>query len=157
MMKYHFEIHNDPDGLWAQCLELPGCFTQGDTFEELQQGMKEVINLAIEELEDSKYLAPFPDESVMCTENVVEVSLDPKIALSFLLRYYRITQGLTQQEVADKMGFDSLHSYQRLEKGNTNPTLTTIIKIKNTFPDLSVDYITGGAKPKELLNRGKSQ
>lgn len=145
-MKYHFKIHHDPDGIWAQCIELPGCYTQADTLDELQLAMQEVINLAIEEPEDSKDLEAFPDESIVCTKDIVEVSVDPKIALAFLVRYHRIKQGFTQQEMANKMGFDSLYSYQRLETGSTNPTLTTIAKIKSTFPDLSVDYIIDGAK-----------
>ncbi len=145
-MKYHFKIHDDPDGFWAQCIELPGCFTQADTLEELMLAMQEVINLAIEEPEDSKELAPFPDESIVCTKDVVKVSLDPKIALAFLVRSHRIKQGFTQQEMANQLGFESLYSYQRLEKGRTNPTLATMAKIKGTIPDLSFDYVIDGTK-----------
>lgn len=145
-MNYHFKVHHDPDGFWAQCVELPGCFTQADTLEGLHQAMQEVINLAIEELEDSNNLEAFPDESIVCTKNIVEVPLDPKIALSFLVRYHRIKQGFSQQEMANKLGFDSLYSYQRLEQGRTNPTLTTMAKIKSKIPDLSFDYVIGGVK-----------
>ncbi len=29
-MKYHFLIHKNKDGIWAECLELKGCITQSE-------------------------------------------------------------------------------------------------------------------------------
>ena len=60
-MKYHFKIHKEKDGFWAECLELPGCFTEGDTKEELFANMQDALNTYIEEPEDSKHLAPLPN------------------------------------------------------------------------------------------------
>ena len=34
-MKYHFKIHKEKGGFWAECLELVGCSTQADTKDEL--------------------------------------------------------------------------------------------------------------------------
>ncbi len=34
-------IHEDADGLWAEFPDLPGCFTQGDTQEELLANAEE--------------------------------------------------------------------------------------------------------------------
>ena len=72
-------------------------------------------NLFIEKPDNSKDLAPLPDESLKSTRSIVEVPLDPQIAFAFMVRYCRIKHGLTQQEAARKMGFDTLYSYQRLE------------------------------------------
>ena len=33
-MEYHFKIHKEKNGYWAECIELSGCNTQGDTLEE---------------------------------------------------------------------------------------------------------------------------
>ena len=139
-MKYHFKIHREGKGFWAECLELAGCMTQADSIEELMQNMQEALNLFIEEPENSKNLAPLPDESLKPTRSVVEVPLDPQIAFAFMVRYCRIKHGLTQQEAAKRMGFDKLYSYQRLEARRCNPSLRIISKIKQVFPDFSVDY-----------------
>lgn len=36
-MKYQFKIHKEGLGVWAECLELSGCFTQADFMGELRQ------------------------------------------------------------------------------------------------------------------------
>jgi antitoxin HicB len=139
-MKYHFKVHKEGKRFWAECLELAGCMTQADTMEELKQNMQEVLNLFIEEPEDSKDLAPLPDESLKPNRNIIEVHLDPQIAFAFMVKYCRIKHGLTQQEAAKRMGFDTLYSYQRLEAKRCNPSLRIISKIKQVFPDFSIDY-----------------
>lgn len=139
-MKYHFKVHKEGKGFWAECLELGGCMTQADTIEELKQNMQEALDLFIEEPKDSKDLASLPDESLKLARNIVEVPLDPQIAFAFMIRYCRIKHGLTQQEAAKRMGFDSLYSYQRLEARRCNPSLRIISKIKQVFPDFSIDY-----------------
>lgn len=48
-MNYHFKIHKEGDGFWAECIELPGCFTQADTKEELLLNMQEALGLYLEE------------------------------------------------------------------------------------------------------------
>ena len=139
-MKYHFKVHKEEDGFWAKCMEFEGCMTQADSMEELYERMEEALNLYVEEPEGSKDLAPLPDESIRKSKNVVEVSLDPKVAFSFLIRYHRIKYGLTQHEAAKKMGFDNLNSYQRLERKRCNPTLTVLSKVKAIFPEFSLDF-----------------
>ena len=139
-MKYHFKIHKEGKGFWAQCIELTGCITEADSMDGLQQNMQKALNLYIEEPEDSKDLANFPDESLQVTRSLVEVPLDPQIAFAFMVRYYRIKHGLTQQQAAKKMGFDTIYSYQRLEGKRCNPSLKIISKIKRAFPDFSIDY-----------------
>lgn len=143
-MKYHFKVHKEGTGYWAQCIELAGCVTEAESMEKLHANMQEALNLYIEEPEDSKELFPLPDESIRLTRNTVEVALDPQIAFAFMVRYYRITHGMTQQQAASKMGFDTLYSYQRLESKRCNPSLRIITRIKRAFPDFSVDYAVGG-------------
>lgn len=139
-MKYHFKVHKEKEGFWAQCIELPGCVTQADTSEELERNMEEALNLYVEEPESSKDIYPFPDETIKASRNVVEIQLDPQIAFAFLVRQYRLKNGLTQKQAAKKMGFDSLYSYQRLEAKRCNPNLITIKKVKETFPEFSLDF-----------------
>lgn len=57
-------IHKaDPDetGYWAECPSLPGCVSQGETFEETLANIKEAIELYIEVLiEDG---LPVPEDT----------------------------------------------------------------------------------------------
>lgn len=139
-MQYHFKIHKEKKGFWTQCIELPGCFAQGDTLKELKKNMHEALNLYIEEPRDSKELISLPDNSIKISKNIVQIPVDPFIAFAFLVRYFRIKNGLTQQEAAKKMGFETVYSYQRLEAKKCNPSLKMITKIKTVFPEFSVDY-----------------
>jgi predicted RNase H-like HicB family nuclease/DNA-binding XRE family transcriptional regulator len=138
-MKYHFKVHKEGKGFWAECVELSGCLTQADSMEELRENMQEALNLYIEEPRDSKRLAPLPDDSISPSRNIVEVQVDPSIAFAFMIRYNRIQQGLTQKEAAKRLGFENIYSYQRLETKNCNPTLRLLSQIKNVFPDFSID------------------
>ncbi len=139
-MKYHFKVQKEEKGYFAQCIELPGCITEGETIEELQKNMRDALNLYIEEPEDSKDLAALPNETIRHSKNIVEVPVDPQIAFAFLMRYFRIKLGLSQQEAAEKMGFSNLYSYQRLEAAKCNPSLKMLSKIKQVFPEFSIDY-----------------
>lgn len=142
-MKYHFKVHKEGKGYWAECIELAGCVTEADSIEELQNNMQEALNLYVEEPDDSKELAFLPDESLPTARNIVEVPLDPQIAFAFMVRYYRIKHGLSQQQAAKKMGFQTIYSYQRLEGRRCNPSLKIITKIKRAFLDFSIDYALG--------------
>lgn len=139
-MKYHFKVHKEGKGFWAECIELSGCFTQADSMKELHENMQEALNLYIDEPENSKKLAPLPNDSISLSHSVVEVQVDPSIAFAFMVRYNRIQHGLTQQEMARRLGFDSIYSYQRLENKKCNPTLRMLSQIKKVFPDISIDF-----------------
>ena len=139
-MKYNFKIHKEKNGFWAKCIELPGCVTEGDSKKELNDNMREALNLYLEEREDCQYLAPFPKKSVKLTPSIVEVPVDPSIALAFSIRHQRIKKGLTQREAADQLGMKGIYSYQRLER-KCNPTLDIIYRLVLMFPALSLDKI----------------
>ena len=51
MSTYRFSvvIEKDKDGYFAFCPELQGCYTQGDTYEEVLANIKDAIRLHIED------------------------------------------------------------------------------------------------------------
>ena len=140
-MTYHFRIH-DAEGLWAECIELEGCATQGRDRRDLEKNMYEALNLYLEEPESSTVLFPTPI-SELSGANVVAVEVDPSIAFSLQLRQLRLRHNMTQKEAAERLGMRNLYSYQRLER-RSNPSLATIKKVKNLFPDFSLDSVLGG-------------
>ena len=58
-MNYHFKIYKEKTGYWAECLELPGCKTQGDTIEELKLNAHEALSLYLDEPDNSKIIIQF--------------------------------------------------------------------------------------------------
>ena len=140
-MFYHFKIHKESNGYWAECIELDGCITQGDTLKELEYNMFEALNLYLDEPSDSKVIFPLPKKSIS-GKNIKKVPVDSKIAFSLYLKHYRNKRGLTQKQVASLLGMKNIYSYQRLESSKSaNPSLKTIEKIKSVFPEFKLDDV----------------
>lgn len=36
-MYFHFQVNQEENGYWANCIELKGCVTEGDTLLELEK------------------------------------------------------------------------------------------------------------------------
>jgi predicted RNase H-like HicB family nuclease len=55
MKNYRFSviIEQDSDGYFATCNELKGCYTQGETYEEVIANIKDAITLHVEDRIDS--------------------------------------------------------------------------------------------------------
>ena len=92
-MYYHFKIHKESDGYWAECVELEGCVTQGDSFDELQTNMEEALNLYLDEPDNLDVTFPLPDKIVK-GEKIIEVSVHPKIGFALKMRLLRKQKGL---------------------------------------------------------------
>ncbi len=74
MRTYRFSvvIEKDKDGYFAFCPELEGCYTQGDTYEEVLEKIKDAIRLHVEDrIEDGEDI-PQP-ESVSLTSLEIAV------------------------------------------------------------------------------------
>jgi len=140
-MRYHFKVRKEAKGYWAECVELKGCQTQGDNLEQLEENMAEALNLFLDEPEDSKLVLSFPKNQLR-GKDIHQVIVQPKIALAFYLRQLRLSHHMTQKEVAQKMGFKNLYSYQRLESSKTaNPEFMTLLRIKKIFPEFDFDEL----------------
>ena len=66
--------------------------------------------------------------------------LDPLVKFSVQVKVARLKRGLTQEKLAKQMAIGLL-PYQRLESGDNNPTLKTILKLKEFLPEVSIDRI----------------
>ena len=51
MNNYRFSVivEKDEDGYFASCNELQGCYTQGETYEEVMTNIKDAISLHVED------------------------------------------------------------------------------------------------------------
>ena len=137
-MHYHFKIHEEKDGFWAECVELDGCFTQAKTRKALANNMAEALNLFLDERPNSKHIFPLPKMQVR-GKNIVKVEVDSKVALAMLTRTTRLKNNLTQAKVAEKMGV-GLYSFQRLESSKSaNPRWETITKLFKALPGFPIE------------------
>jgi antitoxin HicB len=140
-MYYHFKIHKEKNGFWAECMELKGCITEGDTLDVLKMNMQEALNLYLDEPEGSSVVFSLPKKDLK-GKNIVEVPVEPKIAFALYIRMLRIKRGFTQKEAARLLGMKNIYSYQRLESSKkVNPNLTTLVRIKKVFPEFKVDNV----------------
>jgi predicted RNase H-like HicB family nuclease/DNA-binding XRE family transcriptional regulator len=137
-MKYHFEVSEEGSGFWAKCLELEGCATQGDSREDLLANMKVALNLYLDEPTDG-LVFPLPKDMTE-SDRLVAVEVDPELAFALSLKRARTERNLTQREVASRLGMKNIYSYQRLER-RSNPTLTLLKRVREVFPDISIDAL----------------
>ena len=58
-MQFTVLVHEDEDGgYWGECLELPGCISQGETLDEMDSNIREAIELVLEvKIEDGEDIA----------------------------------------------------------------------------------------------------
>lgn len=144
-MEYHFKIHKEKTGFSAQCIELEGCRTQGDTMEELEFNMGEALNLFLAESANSTLIFPSPKK--VSGKNVLSVGVDPGIAFAMNLRQARLGLKKTQGQMMDLLGIKTLSNYQRLEDPKrANPELKTLAMILKAVPQIKLGSIVGGGR-----------
>ncbi|OPY22540.1 MAG: hypothetical protein A4E23_00740 [Methanomethylovorans sp. PtaU1.Bin073] len=49
-------IEKDEDGYFAMCPALEGCYSQGDTYEEALENIKDAIRLVLQDMEEYEEL-----------------------------------------------------------------------------------------------------
>jgi len=142
-MKYHFLIHKEGRGYWGECIELPGCSTQGDSMAELEKNMAEALNLYLDEEGGTGVEFRLPLKRAPSRKGrICQVRVAPRVALAVQLRYIRKQRGLTQKQIAAMLGLKGLYSYQRLESAKTaNPEWDTVVQLKRVFPELDLDEL----------------
>jgi len=65
MSKFAVVIHREPSGgFWGEVPTLPGCYSQGETVEELLANLREAINLTLEVMREEGRTAE-PDVQVV--------------------------------------------------------------------------------------------
>ncbi len=137
-MKYHFRIHQDENfEYWAEGIELPRCVTHGDTLVELTEYQKDVLNLYLDEPQGSNVTFPLPDESIEENDTIVSIPVDSRIAISIMMKNFRLQKKLTQEQAQHVIGLANRNRYVRLENAG-NPTLETLDKVVRAFPDFPI-------------------
>ena len=67
--RFAIVVEKDEEGYFAYCPELQGCYTQGDTFEEVMANIRDAIKLHVEDRLAS-------DEPIATSETISFSSLE---------------------------------------------------------------------------------
>ena len=111
--------------------DLPGCFTYGETFAEAKAMAKEALTGFLQSVDARKMR--LPDPSKLKGDEVVCIEPETQVAFAIWLRKQREALGLSQSDVAKKLGI-KYQTYQRIESpSKTNPTLKTIMRVEKVF------------------------
>ncbi|EGS9999199.1 helix-turn-helix transcriptional regulator [Clostridium perfringens] len=76
------------------------------------------------------------------------------MSISENIKFYRKQKGLTQQELADKIG-KSINSVKKYESGYTNPPIDVINKIADAL-EINVIYLVEDTLKDEIMDKIKS-
>ena len=133
-MKYHFRITKEDDGFSTSCVEIPGIRTEADTMEQLVENIHEVYELWFNDVSGYDDI-PGPEEREERTDEIaVEVPVD--IAFRLTLYWYRKDNHMTQREIAARLGYQHLRAYQKIECGESVPTLKVVDRYLHAIPEL---------------------
>jgi len=72
--KFNVLLQKDEYGYFAFCPELKGCHSQGDTFEEAQENIREAIELYVESMSKEEVDELLPSKDLITTTMEVEIA-----------------------------------------------------------------------------------
>jgi len=68
--RFSVVIEKDEEGYFAYCPELQGCYSQGDTYEEVLENIKDAIRLHIEDRKTAGEPIPQAESIILTTVKV---------------------------------------------------------------------------------------
>lgn len=124
---YYAKITTQEDGYLVEFPELPGCLTEGATFDEAIENAREALSgwLLVAIKNEDEFKAPVRRRGHIH----YAVAPDIDVSIPLLLLWARKRRGLTQAAVAKRIGVTQ-QAYRKLEiPGKSNPTLRTISRL----------------------------
>lgn len=108
----------------------PGIITYGQNFGEAVEMAQEALSAALESEFDRKQPLPISHKpKTKNSDKTVFISIEPEIRMAYLLRSWREDAGLSQKQLAERLGI-SFQAYQRMERpGRSNLTVATLQRI----------------------------
>ncbi len=112
----------------------PGVVTYGKNEDDALRNAREALSAALEvDFERGVTLPASKRPKTKRGESIHFVRLNPDVWVAYLLRGWRERLGLTQKQVAAKLGV-SYQSYQRMERpGRSNLTIQTLERIADAL------------------------
>ncbi len=117
-------------GVGARFVEHPNVTTYGADWDCARVAAQEALAAALEvDFEQGFRLPAATRPEASKGERVVFVPLEPDVRVAYVLRDLREQEGLTQKQVAERLGI-AYQSYQRMERpGRSNLSLATLARV----------------------------
>jgi antitoxin HicB len=127
MIRYQAKIYKDGRRFSVEFPDLPGCFSEGTTYEDASKNAREALSLFLEEARDPFW--QIPDAKTRQGKGFEWITPYEDVAIPLMIRQARIKHGLTQKELAKLLEI-SFQQLQKLETpGKSNPTVKTLAAI----------------------------
>ena len=140
MIKYQAKFHEDGGRFWAEFPDLPGCFAQGATRAACLEAAREALSLFLEEARDPQWRVPKPRERK--GRAYVWVRPEESVGVPLMIRQARLGLGLTQRQLAERIGI-TVQQLQKLETPRkSNPTVRMLSVISKALNgDLEISLV----------------
>jgi predicted RNase H-like HicB family nuclease/DNA-binding XRE family transcriptional regulator len=127
-MQYHAKLSRDGRWWTATFVDAPGCVTQGTTRDNALAAASEALAGWLEaHLVDGRS----PTRPRKRT-GAVAISVEPQLAIAVTLRWVRLDAGLTQSQLATRVGV-SQQQIAKLERPGANPSIATLRKVADAL------------------------
>jgi antitoxin HicB len=133
VIRYQAKLHKEGSGYWVEFPDLPGCFTQGDSREEALEHARQALSLWLDDARDPRWEIPEP--KVRRGRQYAWVAPYEGTSIPLMIRQARQRKGLSQRELAKKLGM-SVQQLQKLEcPGKSNPTVRTLAAVSEALDE----------------------
>ena len=141
-MQYHAKIEQEGRQWNAIFVDAPGCQTCASSKARVLHAAKEALEGWLEAHLVDGQAPPKPAASARRTE---AISVDPQLAVAVSLRWARQAAGLTQAQLARKVGV-SQQQMAKLERPGANPSIATLRKVADALgAQIHFDLVAGAA------------
>lgn len=124
-MQYHVRLEKEGRSWNAIFADAPGCATYGRSRAQAMAAAREALEGWLEaHLVDGRA----PPRPAKTARNAEPVEVDPQLGLAIELRWARQDAGLSQAELASRVGV-SQQQIAKLEKPGANPSIATLRKV----------------------------
>lgn len=129
-MYYAAYVHREGKHWLAEFPDAPGCQTFADSADELHGAAKEALEGWLEAhlVGGEAPTRPRVRHRAAAGRKLLRVHVDPQLATAVHLRWARLEAGLSQAELAKRVGV-SQQQIAKLENPDENPTLRTVVKV----------------------------
>lgn len=133
MIQYQAKIYKDGKRFSVEFPDLPGCFSEGSTYEKALENAREALSHYLEEARDPQWLIPHPRSRA--GKDYEWITPDEDVAIPLMIRQARMKHGLSQKELAQLLKV-SFQQVQKLETpGKSNPTVKTLAAISKALDE----------------------
>ncbi len=127
MIRYQAKIYKDRNRYSVEFPDLPGCFSDGATWNDACEHAREALSLYLEEARNPRWEIARP--KLRRSKHYVWITPYEDVAIPLMIRQARLKHNMSQRQLAKKLKM-TVQQLQKLETpGKSNPTVKTLAAI----------------------------